>query len=232
MKDFLSLCFVLSVFSLTLLIGSCTNRSDRAAIDTTYTITVTVKGLDSGTLILNYSGEREAMNDTARSTTGVYTFNGKSPEPKRAWLRIEGVQQPSLVFFMENGKIEVRAQRDSLKKSKVSGTKTNDENREFLQAMSAPDGRYEALVKFYEETPHPDKATDDSLMSVYYGIEQERKDIIASFVKDHPGSYAGLYPYRLEVIRRQDGIVPSKKELDRKAVKKFESRFESMLATQ
>lgn len=179
--------------SVVLSMSSCSTFSERTAIDTTYTITVNLTDLDTGTLILNYAADGEAINDTARSTNGTYAFTGKSPEPKRAWLRIDGLRTRSLIFFMENGQIAIRAHRDSLSDGTVSGTKTNDENEELSRMLAATDAKYDALMNVLNDIPDPDQATLDSLEKEYNKIEQERKEVTSAFVKTHPASFASAY---------------------------------------
>lgn len=193
MKNFNAVLTILAFASIYLATHSCTPSSERSVLDTTYIITVNMRGLDSGALILNYSGDGEAMNDTARSTNGNYTFNGMSPEPKRGWLRIEGVRAQPLVFFMENGRIAISAHRDSLSDGKVSGTRSNDDNLQLKDMMTGLDARYDALVKFFDEHPDMEQATEDSMMNVYNEIQKERKEVTKEFIKSHATSYASVY---------------------------------------
>lgn len=193
MKNFHAAGSVLVFASIYLATQSCSTSSERATLDTAYTITVSMRDLDSGTLILNYNGNGEAVNDTARSTNGIYVFTGKSSEPKRGWLRIEGLRTQPLVFFMENGRIAITAHRDSLADGLVRGTKTNEENLELSKLMIRVDDRYQDLIKYFNEHPNINQATEDSLMDKYNEIQAERRVVATEFIKAHAASYASVY---------------------------------------
>jgi peroxiredoxin len=181
---------VLTVFLLSLLGTSCQRPSEVAAADTTYTITVAVKGLDTGTLILFYRDKGERKQDTARSTNGVYTFQGKSAEPKRGYLRIDGLRAQPLAFYLENGKINIDAIKDSLSQATVAGTRTNEERVAFKRMTESVDSKFEALNKAFSEAEEPSQAFQDSLMNVYEDIERERREVLLQFVAQYPASFA------------------------------------------
>ncbi len=193
MKTLNATVVVAIVLVLSLLGTSCQRPGETAAQDTTYTLTVALKGLDTGSLVLFYRDGEERKQDTARSTTGVYSFSGKADEPKRAYLRIDGVRAPSLSFYLENGKIAITGVKDSLSEATVSGTVTNDERAVFKKMTAALDARFSALDKAFSETTEGDLAAEDSLMDVYESIERERRQVLLQFVAQYPKSYAAAH---------------------------------------
>lgn len=178
---------VTMVSVLSLLGTSCQRPAEVAAVDTTYTVTIAVRGLDTGALILSYREGEQRKMDTARSTNGIYSFEGKSEEPKRAYLRVEGLRAPSLAFFLENGKISIEATKDSLWEGSVSGTRTNEERAALKGMMVEVEKKFSTLSKAFEGAKESDQ---DSLMDVYEAIEKERREVMMQFVAQYPKSYA------------------------------------------
>lgn len=190
MKRSFGISLALFMIFLSLLNLSCQGPGDRqAARDTTYTVTVAMRGLDSGTLILAYRQGEERKSDSASSTNGLYTFEGRSDEPKRGYLRVSGERGPSLALYLENGRIAVQAHRDSLAEGTASGTLSNDENAELRKLMRSLDDRFNALNDAFREADENNQPLVDSLMGVYNELDREQKRITLSFIKSHPGSY-------------------------------------------
>lgn len=193
MKILNAVSLVIGFFLLCLLGTSCQRPGETATADTAYTVRVTVKGLDSGVLILSYRDSDGRKQDTAKSTNGQYSFTGKSAEPKRAYLRIEGVQAPSLAFYLENGAIAISAVKDSLSDAHVSGTPTNTERAAFKKMTAAADRRFLDLNNAFMKVTEGDVAAEDSLMDVYESIERERREALLEFVKQNPASYVSAH---------------------------------------
>lgn len=180
---------VVLVLFLSLLGTSCQRPGETAALDTAYTITVALKGLDTGSLILYYRDGEERKQDTATSTTGVYSFVGKSAEPKRAYLRIDGVRAPSLAFFLENGVIAIEGVKDSLWEASVSGTRTNEERAVYKKMTTGVDAKFNALNEAFSMADEADATVEDSLMDVYESLEREQREVLLQFVAQYPKSY-------------------------------------------
>jgi peroxiredoxin len=190
MKNLSAAFTVITVFLLSLLGTSCQRPTETAAADTTYTVSVALTGLDTGTLILFYRDGGERKQDTARSTNGVYTFEGKSAEPRRGYLRIDGLRASPLAFYLENGKINIEGNKDSLSQARVAGTRTNEERAAFKRMTKLVDQKFEALNKAFGEAEEPSQAFQDSLMNVYEDIERERREVLLQFIAQNPASYA------------------------------------------
>jgi peroxiredoxin len=190
MKHALGTLLIIAVVTFSLFTTSCQGPGDEhAARDTTYTIAVAMRGLDTGMLILSYREGEERKSDSASSTSGRYEFTGKSDEPRRGYLRIAGERGPSLAFYLENGRISVQAHRDSLPDGIVSGTISNNENSELKKIMRPVDERFDALNNAFREADENDQPLVDSLMAVYNALDLEQKRITMGFIRSHPSSY-------------------------------------------
>ncbi len=188
---FIYSCIVLT-FATAFLV-SCDPAEKQAAVDTTYTVNVTLRGLDSGTLLLTYQSNGEYVSDTARSTTGQYVFTGKSAEPRKAYLQIKDARVRSLAFYLENGKITILASRDSLANGTVTGTTTNEESKQLEQSRTAINKRMDDFYRAYENADKSNKKLVDSLDAAYEVLDSQQRAASLEFIASHPRSYVSAY---------------------------------------
>ena len=195
MKRILAVTFI-TLFALAFVI-SCTNtgkQQEVVALDTTYTLKITLVGLDSGVLLLSYRDGDNRKTDSAKSTTGVYAFAGKMAEPKRAMLRVLGDEKNDvLAFYLENGTIEIQAVKDSLANALAAGSKTNNDNRELRQQTASVKERLNVFMKAYATADKKNKPLLDSLEKTYDLIDADQKKVTTEFIKTHPGSFVSVY---------------------------------------
>lgn len=172
---------------------SCTTKPEKAAADTTYTVSVKMSGLDTGTLLLSYRSNEENITDTAVSTNGEYVFTGKSQEPRKAYLRVKDLRVRSLSFYLENGNILIHASKDSLASGKVTGTVSNEENTRLNLAREATNYKMRTWEKAYEGADKSDKALMDSLEDAYDVLDKEMRNSSLQFIAANPSSYVSAY---------------------------------------
>jgi len=174
---------------------SCSNFEKNAmAVDTTYTVTVALKGLDSGTLLLSYRLDDVRQVDSATSVNGQYIFTGSVGEPIQAALRILGDKKSYLPFYLENGTVSVTAVRDSLSEGLVTGTSCNEEQAILEKSKSAVNERMKAFSRDYRTAVESNnKPQIDSLEKTYDAIGQDQNRITMSFIKSHPSSFVSAY---------------------------------------
>lgn len=103
---------------------------------TNYTILGDINGLDSGMMYLVEAVNGEAVVvDSATVTEGEFQFSGEAPIPEMYYLRLNETNYFTQ-FFLENGKINVTADADSLSNAVVSGSKSNDLLREYMATLN------------------------------------------------------------------------------------------------
>ncbi len=187
--------------------GACNNsRQDAenpkaAAADSSYTLTGKIAGLDSSWVYLQYQ-ETDSMNapsDSTRMQQGVFTFKGFIPRPQFVMLEVRGLGGNAnyghpLEFFLDKGVMMVNANKDTLYKASIIGSHAQDEYLALLksfspieQAQSNLDSPYQAAKKTM------DQHLLDSLLKIFNGLEQQRKDLVKQYVLSHPASYIGAY---------------------------------------
>ncbi len=102
-----------------------------------YTISGTVKGVDNGKTVIMET--QDAMGgliavDTVKVENGKFEIKGKTLEPSFHMLQVEGLQG-KVPFILENGDITIEINKDSINKSKISGTYNNDEFVKFNEEL-------------------------------------------------------------------------------------------------
>ena len=106
---------------LAILLASCKKDGE-------YTIEGSVKGLKTGKVYLER--QDEAMGfvpvDTVDMVDGKFNIKGIAEGPEMYFVQVEKVQG-KVPFILEEGQIGMEVDKDSLFKSKISGTYSNDE---------------------------------------------------------------------------------------------------------
>jgi len=187
MRKILLLLFPLA---LVLLFFSCKTTGDQSGSrDTTYTVSFSVKGLDSGLYMLFYTSEGKRKSDSVKIVNGQGTIKGSVPMPVRAYLqRIFPTGYDMLPFYLENGSIAVVGALDSMNIASVSGTATNELNQELQEMLAPVKSAEEALNKRIESPASGQALTQDSIFASYNKIDNLRKTITTRFISKYPAS--------------------------------------------
>jgi peroxiredoxin len=190
--------------SFVILLVACRDEQNK------FSVKATAENLPDSTLVhLQYRLDGETVTDSAYVKDNLFEFTGKIQDPVRATLIIKGDsgERPDyLIFYIEKGNILLNS-ADSLKNATISGSRLNDESKEWgnivkpvQEALSASYAEYRAAYsekKDSEEFRNRFDAIVDSLETV-------RKELALAFIKKHPDSflvleqlfavYLGYYP--------------------------------------
>jgi peroxiredoxin len=91
-----------------------------------YTIDGTITGADTGWIFLKKREEGKLLTaDSAQIKDGKFTLAGKVELPEMYYLQLTGIDG-DLPFFIENSPISMKVYADSLEKSVVTGSATQD----------------------------------------------------------------------------------------------------------
>lgn len=172
--------------------------------DGEYLITGTAKGIENGkTIILQGQDPTTRMTialDTVKVENGKFEIKGKVAEPAFHTLIIQGANQP-FPFILETGEIKVDIDKDSIHKSKVSGTYNNDEYTTFNEDLtktqkSLIDFQKKNTQKMQQAQQAQDTATINGLMKQYMEIQTEvqanSKKKYLAYAEGHPKSYISV----------------------------------------
>ncbi|MFV8343551.1 DUF4369 domain-containing protein [Flavobacterium sp. XS2P39] len=102
-----------------------------------YIISGTATGIENGkTIILETQNETGMVAiDTVKVENGKFEIKGKVTEPSFHTLQLEGAQA-KIPFILETGEIAIAINKDSIPKSKVSGTYNNEEYVTFNEEIT------------------------------------------------------------------------------------------------
>lgn len=166
-----------------------------------YTISGTAKGFENGKTVVLESQNENGMGlvavDTVKIENGKFEIKGKAVEPAFHTLQIEGVQG-KIPFILENGDITIVVNKDTIQKSKVSGTYNNDEYVKFNEEITKiqkplMDFQSNNMQKMQMAQQTKDTATINGLMKEYTKIQAE----IGNSSKTKYVDYANTHPKAL-----------------------------------
>ena len=185
---------IILLLSATVFLISCSKNK--------YVISGTVKGIENGKTVIMETQDASGMGgliavDTVKVENGKFEITGKALEPAFHMLQVEGVQG-KVPFILENGDIAIEINKDSLHKSKISGTYNNDEFSSFnkdLEKIQKPlidfQTKNTPLMNTAQQTK--DTAVINKLMAEFGKIQQSigetTKKKYTTYAETHPKSF-------------------------------------------
>jgi len=199
-----------------------------------YTISGTAKGIENGkTIILESQDDKLGVIaiDTVKVENGKFEIEGKATEPAFHLITVEGIQG-KLPFILENGSIEIVINKDTLQKSKISGTYNNDEYTAFNEEITKVqkklvDFQTANTQKMNDAQAKKDTAVINSLMKEFMTIQQE----VSTASKTKYISYAETHPKSFISALIVQGMLNDPSTDVKKAEKLYESLEESLKNT-
>jgi hypothetical protein len=187
---------ILFVLTASAAIISCSKVKDGE-----YLITGTATGVENGkTIILQGQDPVTRMTvalDTVKVENGKFEIKGKVAEPAFHTLILQGANAP-FPFILETGEINVAIDKDSIHKSKATGTYNNEEYVKFNEDLtktqkSLIDFQKKNNQKMQQAQQAQDTATINGLMKQYMTIQTEvqenSKKKYLAYAEGHPKSY-------------------------------------------
>lgn len=167
--------------------------------DNEFEINGSIDGLDNNTLVLLERQNELGQFITVDSTTikdGKFSFKSEYAEPEFQYIQFKEV--PGKVpFIAENGTISIVAYKDSLQKSIVKGTYSNDQYLAYIKKSLAAN---EKRIKFQQENNSKwmeaqqtqDTVTINALMKESKKFEEEMIAVGKNHIKDYPKSFISV----------------------------------------
>jgi hypothetical protein len=164
-----------------------------------FLISGTAKGIENGkSIILQTQNETGIVSvDTVKVKDGKFEIKGKITEPSFHMLEVEASQE-KIPFILENGEVIIEIKKDSISKSKISGTYNNDE---FVKFNAELVKLQKNLVDFQKNNTElmnkaqqtKDTAVINKLMKEFTKIQQsvgeETKVKYLTYAESHPKSF-------------------------------------------
>jgi hypothetical protein len=166
-----------------------------------YTISGTAAGFENGKTVILERQDDKGMGliavDTVKIENGKFEIEGKTTEPVFHTLQIEGAQG-KIPFILENGDIKIVVNKDTIQKSKVSGTYNNDEYVKFNEEITKiqkplMDFQTANMQKMQMAQQTKDTVVINGLMKEYNKIQTEigetSKSKYVDYATSHPKSF-------------------------------------------
>lgn len=174
---------IIYLFVLTAFVAGCSSEPH-------YVVKGNIEGSDSITFLLQ---KREAGKiitlDSALSKNGTFRMTGTVEYPAIVYLIALNTMN-RLGFYIENSVINVTGKLDSLGGAKVTGSKTQDEFKSFLDSNKPLNDKSMSLYKEYQSAR---EANDETrIAQIEKDAEDIREEMISlqkEFVTNNPASY-------------------------------------------
>lgn len=168
-----------------------------------YIITGNVKGMKTGLVFLEKQGPMGmgfAAIDTVKIEDGKFEIKGKTTEPEIHFIQIDKVNG-KLPIILEGGEINVEVDKDTLVKSKLTGTYSNEEFTKFNEESGKIQKRLQKKVMDFQlknkaiieaAQKNNDTVAMNKLRAEYDGIQKEITDYTFGYPKTHPKSFISV----------------------------------------
>lgn len=166
-----------------------------------YIITGTATGIENGKTIILETQDPKGMGmvaiDTVKVENGKFEIKGKVTEPSFHSIQLEGAQG-KIPFILETGEIAIAINKDSIRKTKISGTYNNDEYVKFTEDITKVqkvlmDFQTKNMQAMNTAQQAKDTAVINSLMKEYTKIQANVGEIskvkYLTYAETHPKSF-------------------------------------------
>jgi hypothetical protein len=165
-----------------------------------YIISGTATGIENGKTIILETQDATGMmlpKDTVKVENGKFEMKGTITEPSFYTIQLEGAQA-KIPFILENGEVTIAINKDSIQKSKVSGTYNNDEYVTFNEEITKVQKKLMDFQNKNMEAMNAAQQTKDTvvingLMKEFAKIQEEvgvaSKAKYVTYAESHPKSF-------------------------------------------
>ena len=171
------------------ILASCAGRNKNQ-----YTVNGIVKGIDTGMVYLQKSESGVWTKlDSTNLKGGKFTFTGNIKSPEMWYLTFQG-KQIYFPLFIENSFIDVLVNPDSIDKSTVKGSATQDIYKQYLTKADEINKKSDDLYTQYKQAKEKnDTVTMQKLDDASTQLDKEMKNVIVDFAKTNTKSVTAPY---------------------------------------
>ncbi len=175
---------VIYLFAAVVLFTSCTSKPH-------YTVKGIISGSDSITFYLQKREAGRAVSiDSAVSKKGVFVMKGGAVDYPQMVQLVAGNTKKRTAFYLENSEITVKGSLDSLFKADITGSKTEDEYKAFIDSNRPLSEQYSKLIVKYQTASQSGNAAGVAAFEKQLdSIQADMTNLQKDFVKNHPASY-------------------------------------------
>ncbi len=179
-------------FAIALFIGSilasCMSSKDQ------FSIKGTVNGVDTGMIFLQkYDLEKWVSIDSSRLEKGEFKFTGKVDLPEIWHIVMQG-NDVMVPVFVENAAIEVQIFPDSLEKSTVKGSPSQDIYQQYVTMSEAINARMDIVYQGWKKAKEAgDTVVMERSDSMSNALDAEMKKQLQDFIKANSKTVVSPY---------------------------------------
>ncbi len=194
---------ILAPFLFVLLMAACQSHDG-------YTIEGTLEGenIDGTELTLRKYAEGNQLItvDSATITNGTFTFKGAPTNSPELYYIFFGKGQDNIPMIVENGTIEIEAQRDSLAFAKIGGTVQNELFYDFLKGSRVLSRKASSMNQDMRAAQAKrDTVSMNALREEYFELMEEAKDYELNYVKNNPNAIvSAIILYRVLATKAKE----------------------------
>jgi len=170
--------FVLAVF-----VASCGSEPH-------YVIKGNIKDSDSITFVLQKRDGRNLVNlDSAVSEKGIFKMEGVVDFPEQVFLIALNTRNRTSLY-LENSEITITGTLDSLSDAKITGSKTYDEYKAFVDLNKPLADKYQIFLSAYQSARATgDTAKMSEIRNNALQVEKDMTELQKEFIRNNPASY-------------------------------------------
>jgi peroxiredoxin len=205
-----AICFQISL----LLMSSVIAQSTKKQINKSFTLSGKIEGVKNEKIYLSTNDAEENVLDSTYAKDGKFSFKGKISEPTFYILKIAGTRNQT-ALFLEPGNITLIANKDSLGKAIVKGSKSNDEWLEWGKAWKQIAAQAGPMYRRLDSATERGKVTasseerkifDDGMKS----LNDQTAVAVTDFIKKHPQSSVAPFIIYDRYISFPDSVMEKK----------------------
>jgi peroxiredoxin len=191
---------LLATMALALTIFACHSTKDE------FSIKGTIAGVETGKVYLQklVDGRPQSI-DTSDVVDGKFAFKGKMQLPDIRILRLNE-QDYFAQVFLDNSDVKIVASKDSLRATKITGSKTQDIFKEYLTELDRMNKDVEKLQKQYQDAMSKGNMDEAKKAEIDYTATMDNMKVFTkNFVKQHNNSVVSAYLTLVQLAPQLEG---------------------------
>jgi peroxiredoxin len=157
--------------------------------DTSFTINGNMVGFRDSTEVKLEDQNTGVQLASGRIIKGKFTLKGKLTEPTLCWLKIAGDEDQYI--YVENKTISVTGIKPIKTNYKVTGSQSHNDFMDFQKSFNSVIVRLQTIVPVINSTPYGPQR--DSMMLIYYGIQDTIQKNIDAYIDKHLSSFVSPF---------------------------------------
>lgn len=172
-----------------------------------------ITGLTSGTVKLTTEVFGQKQNFNATIAQGMFEFTVNQPSPTLYSMTVNEDPSGRLIFFADNGIVQLDIQKGNVGGAKVTGSISNSELMQYNAMIALHDQKLQDIKDVYADLEPNEKmeAKQDSLEQLFNAALNTREVAIQTWMLQHPKSFVA--PLMVVINYGDDGNVDVMRKL-------------------